>query len=145
MDKVLYLVRHGIVEKFPRVDYLHKSGLCFAENLHNIIDRKKIDYIAIVAEKKRCEDTIDKIAKSNNLTPDSLTKKQFKALVPYVNSLKYETSIVCYGLREKTELFEKFNIDFQNNTDILYEIIYKVNLTNDTYEEIPTGYSKRNI
>lgn len=141
--KTVYLVRHGIVKKYPDEDVLGEKGILFSENLHLILKDEKIDFIAYVKGKKRCYDTIKHLEKIYVDKASSYTKAEFnmKFPLPLNEALKHDTAIICYGKSEKKSLFKFFKI-CPKDDDYTYEVIYKINFFNNDFEEIQTGYSK---
>jgi hypothetical protein len=144
MEKIIYLVRHGIVKDYPNHDHLEDKGIQFSKKLPILINEKKIDFIAYVKDKNRCFDTIKNLLKIN-IKVELYTKSDFNMLIPMplIEALKYNTSIICYGKSEKNTLLNFFKIS-PKDEDYTYEVIYKINFLNNDIEEIPTGFSKTN-
>jgi hypothetical protein len=140
MRKTLYLIRHGLLKQDDH-NQLNEKGLEFASKLHNIINYSKIDFIAYVDGKNRCEKTVEKLAYLNGIDPQPYISDDFKNLTLYHEALKYENSVICYGYEEVGEILIELKIEIENK-DELYEIILKINLEDKTYQKIPTGYSK---
>ncbi|OYU84416.1 MAG: hypothetical protein CFE24_06620 [Flavobacterium sp. BFFFF2] len=142
MGKSIYLIRHGIVKKYPEIDDLDERGRSFSEKLPILLKEDKIDFIAVVKDKKRCSETIKYLEINNGIEAKAYEKSEFKTQVPMpiIDALKHSISIICYGKTESKMLFKYFDIH-PKDTDYTYEVIYKININFDV-EEIPTGYSK---
>lgn len=124
--KTIYLIRHGIVKKYPDEDVLEKKELLFSVNLPLIL-KEKIDFIAYVNGKNRCYDTIKHLENINNIKANSYINAEFNMQLPlpYIEAIQHDISVICYGKSEKNKLFKLFDI-FESNDDYLYEIIYKI-------------------
>lgn len=141
--KAIYLVRHGIVKKFPSQDEFEDSGISFAENLDKILNLDKVDFIAYVDGKNRCKKTVEKLALINGIVSKPYNSGKYRNLIPYNDALKFDVSVICYGITEIENLLRKLKIEFKHKNE-LYEYIYKINFeNNNTVEKITTGYSKR--
>lgn len=124
MKKTIYLIRHGIVEKYPKHDVLDEKGKLFSENLFTLLKDDKIDFIASVKEKNRCKDTVIKLAEANNLKINEYDKIDFLFLKPYYEALKYNTSVICYGVEEISEIFKLFSIEI--NKENKYSFYHRI-------------------
>jgi hypothetical protein len=142
MSKTIFLVRHGIVKKYPYEDEFDTQGISFAEKLHFIIGKVKIDFIGILDNNEndtRCCKTVKKLAEINNIKPLRLTLNE----ISDSNMLKHNVSVICFTKNKSKGLFNIFEINYPNNSDLLYEFIYKVNLIDNSFETIKTGFSKK--
>ena len=129
MKKTIYLIRHGIVEKHPNQDILDEKGILFSENLPTLLKNEKIDFIASVKEKNRCKNTVIKLSETNNLKINDYDKIDFLFLKPYYEALKYNTSVICYGVEEISEIFKLFRIEInEGNRDSFYHRIIKITI-----------------
>lgn len=140
--KTIYLIRHGIVKKYPNQDVLDEKGVLFSENLTILLKEEKIDFIAYVEGKKRCYDTIKHLESINKVKAKSYKRTEFNMQIPLplIPALKYNKAIICYGTKESKMLFKFFDIN-PKDKDYTYDVIYKININNNI-EEISTGYSK---
>jgi broad specificity phosphatase PhoE len=129
MKKTLYLIRHGKVDS--KIDYekLTDEGIQFAENLPQLLNYSKVDFIACVKGKQRCNDTVNKLSETNSLKPVEYDKIEFYFLKPYYEALKYNTSVICYGVEEISEIFKLFSIEInKENKDSFYHKIIKITI-----------------
>ncbi|MFZ4107164.1 histidine phosphatase family protein [Flavobacterium sp.] len=129
MKKILYLIRHGKVDS--KIDHkkLTDEGMQFADNLPTLLKNEKIDFIASVKEKNRCKDTVIKLSETNNLKINDYDKIDFLFLKPYHEALKYNTSVICYGVEEISEIFKLFSIEInKENRDSFYHRIIKITI-----------------
>jgi hypothetical protein len=133
MEKTIYLIRHGKVN--PKIDYekLLDEGIQFAKKLPKLLNYSKIDFIASVEKKNRCKDTVMQLAETNNLKINEYDKIDFLFLKPYYEALKYNTSVICYGVEEISEIFKLFGIEInKENKDSFYHKIIKISI-NENY------------
>jgi hypothetical protein len=129
MEKTIYLIRHGNVDKNIDHTKLTTSGNEFAENLPQLLNNLKINFIASVKEKQRCKDTVNKLSETNNLKIIEYDKIDFLFLKPYYEALKYNTSVICYGVEEISEIFKLFSIEInKENKDSFYHKIIKITI-----------------
>lgn len=129
MKKTIYLVRHGVVDSKVDYDKLTTSGIEFAENLPQLLNNLKIDFIASVKEKNRCKNTVFELSKTNNIDIIEYDKIDFHFLKPYYEALKYRTSVICYGVEEISEIFKLFSIEInKENKDSFYHKIIKITI-----------------
>lgn len=129
MKKTLYLIRHGKVDSKINHDILTDDGIQFADNLPTLLKNEKINFIASVKEKNRCKDTVIKLSETNNLKINDYDKIDFLFLKPYYEALKYNTSVICYGVEEISEIFKIFSIEInEKNRDTYYHRIIKITI-----------------
>ena len=128
MGKTLYLVRHGKIYKDGVFDTLNEEGLQFAFDLPILLGNSKIDFIASVQGKKRCYETIRHINKTD-VNFVEYDKIDFHFLKPYYDALKYDTSVICYGVQEIIEIFKLFKIEInEENKETFYSRIIKISI-----------------
>jgi broad specificity phosphatase PhoE len=77
MEKTIYLVRHGKVNSKINYEKLTDEGIQFAENLPQLLNYSKIDFIVSVEKKNRCKDTFIKLSENNNLKINEYDKIDF--------------------------------------------------------------------
>jgi broad specificity phosphatase PhoE len=129
MKKTIYFIRHGNVDSNIDHDKLTTSGNEFAENLPKLLNYSKVDFIACVKGKQRCNDTVKKLSETNSLKPVEYDKIDFLFLKPYYEALKYNTSVICYGVEEISEIFKLFSIEInKENKDSFYHRIIKISI-----------------
>jgi len=129
MEKTIYLVRHGKVNSKINYEKLTDQGIQFAENLPHLLNCTKIDFIACVKGKQRCNDTVMKLSETNSIKPVEYDKIEFYFLKPYYEALKYNTSVICYGIEEISEIFKLFCIEInKENRDSFYHRIIKITI-----------------
>ena len=129
MGKTIYLVRHGEIYKDGNYDTLNEDGVKFSNKLYNLLKEERIDFIASVKEKNRCKNTVIKLSETNNLKINDYDKIDFLFLKPYYEALKYNTSVICYGLEEISEIFKLFSIEINvKNRDSFYHRIIKITI-----------------
>ena len=126
--KTIYLIRHGKIYKEGNYDTLDDSGVQFAEKLPILLKEDKIDFIASVKGKDRCKNTVRKLIE-NSLKFNEYDKIEFYFLKPYYEALKYNTSVICYGVEEISEIFKLFSIEInEENKDSFYHRIIKITI-----------------
>ena len=126
--KTIYLIRHGKIYKEGNYDTLDDSGVQFAEKLPILLKEDKIDFIASVKGKDRCKNTVRKLIE-NSLKFNEYDKIEFYFLKPYYEALKYNTSVICYGVEEISEIFKLFRIEInEENKDSFYHRIIKITI-----------------
>lgn len=129
MAKTIYLVRHGKVDSKIHHDKLTDEGLRFSYDLPKLLNYSKIDFIASVKEKNRCKDTVFQLSETNNIEINEYDKIDFLFLKPYYKALKYNTSVICYGVEEISEIFKLFSIEInKENKGSFYHRIIKITI-----------------
>ena len=126
--KTIYLTRHGEIHKHGNYDTLNEDGIKFSNKPSNLLKEERIDFIASVEGKKRCKSTIQILIK-NNTEFKEYNKVDFNILKPYYDALKYNTSVICYGAEEISEIFKLFSIEInKENRDSFYHRIIKITI-----------------
>ncbi|MEY2693287.1 MAG: hypothetical protein RIT03_1678 [Bacteroidota bacterium] len=129
MLKTIYFIRHGEIYKRGNYDTLNEDGVVFSNKLPTLFKEERIDFIASVKGKQRCNDTINRLSEINSLKPVEYDKIDFLFLKPYYEALKYNTSVICYGVEEISEIFKLFSIEInKENKDSFYHRIIKISI-----------------
>ncbi len=70
-----------------------------------------------------------KLSGTYSLKPVEYDKIDFLFLKPYYEALKYNTSVICYGVEEIIEIFKLFSIEInKENSDSFYHRIIKITI-----------------
>jgi hypothetical protein len=73
------------------------------------------------------------LAETNNLKINEYDKIDFLFLKPYYEALKHNTSVICYGVEEISEIFKLFSIEInKENKNSFYHRIIKISI-NENY------------
>jgi hypothetical protein len=128
MSKTIYLIRHGEIYKDGNFDTLNEDGVKFSKKLSTIFKGEKIDFIASVKGKDRCKSTVRQLI-AEDVKFSEYDKTDFLFLKPYYEALKHNTSIICYGVEEISEIFKLFNLEInQKNKISFYHRIIKISI-----------------